>query len=594
MLIQSLVDHAQRHGDGNALPRYYRSRTVRWVIKIDQQGEATLIDSSDADNKSGLPQPCPFLTRTSGIAPMLLVDTLEYAFALPKDGSTKAHQGAERRHDAYRKLLTDWRDATADPLAHAVVEFFDQERHADLLAEHLDIAKASDLVGIMVGEAWAHRSTSAIDFWAEVARNRKSSGSEGICLACGKEGSLLKTVPDMVKGSLIPVGTDTTGRPKQGRDAALVSVNTPAQGRGGTLQLANTPLCEDCGVQTVASLNRLLADERHRRRGDDSVLTWWLREPGDLDLMVIDHPEPADVRALLAEPWRGRTGTAVDTNAFYALTLSANQSRVVVRDWINIPVIEAKQHLAAWFRDHQSADRWADGYHYVPLWQMVRASGRWDRSKNQYVSGSAIRGFERDLIRTALRGAPAPPYLIPRLLHRIRNDHHVDLARVALLRLALTRAPYQENLMPGLDETYDDVAYVWGRLFAVLEAIQRRALPDVNATIRDRYFGLAMTQPEATMRTLRTNANGHIKKLRRSEETRGAGYALDARLAELSELISPQNGLPAVLDAEGQTRFILGYDHQRAADMAAARAANEAKKNGDHPDEPSALDQEPS
>src|SRR5690606_27229540 len=108
---------------------------------------------------------------------------------------------------------------------------------------------------------------------AEGARNRKSPGSEGVCLACGKEGALLKTVPDMVKGSLIPVGTDTTGRPKQGRDAALVSVNTPAQGRGGTLQLANTPLCEDCGVQTVASLNRLLADERHRRRGDDSVLT---------------------------------------------------------------------------------------------------------------------------------------------------------------------------------------------------------------------------------------------------------------------------------------------------------------------------------
>src|SRR5690606_33095167 len=78
VLIQSLVDHAQRHGDGNALPRYYRSRTVRWVIKIDQQRKATLIDSADADNKSGLTQPCPILTRTSGIAPMLLVDPLEY------------------------------------------------------------------------------------------------------------------------------------------------------------------------------------------------------------------------------------------------------------------------------------------------------------------------------------------------------------------------------------------------------------------------------------------------------------------------------------------------------------------------------------
>lgn len=592
MLIRSLVDHAQSRSDGHELPRYYRNRNVRWSILIDERGKGSLVDLADGDNKNGISQACPFLTRTSGIAPMLLVDTLEYVFAVAKSDTDKAQAGAEKRHDAYLGLLAGWREATDAPIAHAVGDFFARERHLELCEALPASAEATELVAIRVGETWAHRSAAAIDHWADVARSRKSSGGEGVCLACGEVGSLLKTVPDMVKGTLIPVGIDSHGRPKRGRDAALVSVNTSAQGRGGTLQLGNTPLCEGCGSQAVAALNHLLSDERHRRRGDDSVLTWWLSEPDDFDLMMIERPEPADVRALLTEPWRGRTGTAVDTNAFYALTLSANQSRVVVRDWINVPVAEVRDHLACWFRDHESADRWSDGFQYVPLWQMVRASGRWDRNKKQYVSGSAIRGLERDLVRAALRGTPAPPYLIPRLLHRVRNDHHVDLPRIALLRLALTRAPHQENVMPGLDEKYDNPAYVWGRLFAVLEAIQRRALPDVNATIRDRYFGLAMTQPEATMRTLRTNANGHIKKLIRREATRGAGYALDARLAEISNLITPQGGLPAVLDAEGQTRFILGYDHQRAADMTAARAAKEAKKNGGHLDESSPEEQE--
>ncbi|MFC4049057.1 type I-C CRISPR-associated protein Cas8c/Csd1 [Actinomadura syzygii] len=583
MLIGSLVDDVRRQGIGDRIPPYYRMRTVHWAIWIDQQGEGRLIPLVNADDKPGIPEICPSLTRTSGIAPMLLVDTLEYVFAVAKEDTAKAQAGAERRNDAYLKLLADWRESTADPLARTVSEFFGQERHLDLLAELPESPQASELVAVMVGKTWAHRSTAAVDFWADVARARKGSGNEGICLACGKVGSLLKTVPDMVKGPLIPVGIDANGRPKRGRNAALVSVNTPAQGRGGSVQLVNTPLCEDCGEQAIAALNRLLSDERHRLRGDDSVLTWWLREPDDFDVMMIEHPEPVDVRALLAEPWRGLTGTVADTNAFYALTLSANQSRVVVRDWIDMPVIEVKRHLAAWFRDHSSSDRWRDGHHYVPLWQMVRATGRWDRGKKQYVSGSSIRGLARDLFRAALRGTPAPPHLIPRLLHHIRNDHHVDLARVALLRLALTRPPYQEKVMPGLDENFNDTAYVWGRLFAVLESIQRRALPDVNATIRDRYFGLAMTQPEATMRMLRTNANGHIKKLVRRDETRGAGYALDSRLAELSQLIEPRVGLPLVLDAPGQTRFILGYDHQRAADMAAARAATEAKKSGGQP-----------
>jgi len=226
------------------------------------------------------------------------------------------------------------------------------------------------------------------------------------------------------------------------------------------------------------------------------------------------------------------------------------------------------------FTDHQSTQLWSDGTHPVELWRMVLASGRWDRGTERYVAGTAIRGLERDLLRCALHGGAPPPNLVPQLLHRIRNDHHLDVARVAMLRLALIRPPYKETTMPGLDDTATDPGYVWGRIFAVLEAIQRNAIPDINATIRDRYFALAMSQPEATMRMLRLGANSHLKKLRGKDETRAAGYALDARLADLSGRVDT---VPAVLDSRGQIRFILGYDHQRSADMAAARARKAAK-----------------
>jgi CRISPR-associated protein Csd1 len=314
------------------------------------------------------------------------------------------------------------------------------------------------------------------------------------------------------------------------------------------------------------------------------VIVWWLREESGFDPTIIDEPTLGDVLALLKEVHTAETGTIVEDNAFYALTLSANQSRVVVRDWMDVPIVEIKARLAAWFKDHCSADVWNDGPHYVPLKNMVRASGRWDKTRKQYVAGSAAHGLERDLLRTALRGAPPPPNLVTQVLHRIRNDHHIDLPRVAMLRLALTRPPYKENVMQGLDETATEPAYVWGRMFALLEAIQRRALPDVNATIRDRYFGLAMTQPAATMRLLRTNANGHLKKLIGKEQTRPAGRALDGRLANISQLIDRESGLPVHLDGRGQMQFILGYDQQRAADMAAARAAKAAKNSGDTPE----------
>ncbi|QXJ21567.1 type I-C CRISPR-associated protein Cas8c/Csd1 [Actinomadura graeca] len=577
MLIQRLVEHAATT-DGTAAPRYHRSRAVRWTVRIDEHGTGSLIDRADSNNKAGAQEATPYLTRTSGIAAMLLVDTLEYVFGIPKDETDKAKKAAQRRNDAYLTMLHEWRDATADPVAATVCDFFDAKRHITLAAQLPAAAAASEIVAIMVGNEFVHRRSSAIDHWSGVARRRKGSGDEGICLACGSIGPLLKTVPDMVKSSLIPVGIDTSGRSKRGRDAALISVNTGAQGRGGVLQLANTPLCETCGSQAMAALNHLLGNERHRRRGDDSVLTWWLREPAEFDLMVIDRPELADVKALLNEVSNARPGTSVDHNAFHALTLSANQSRIVVRDWMDIPVHDIRARLAAWFNDHGSTDHWADGVHYVPLWKLVRASGRWNRSAQQYVPGSVAHGLERDLLRAALHGVPPPPHLVPRLLHRIRNDHHVDLPRVALLRLALTRPPYKENVMSGLDETEDDPAYVWGRIFAVLEAIQRRALPDVNATIRDRWFGLAMTQPGATLCMLSRNAIGHIKKLVGKDETRAAGRALDARLADLINPLNSKTGLPSHLDVRGQVRFIIGYNHQRSADLSAARAANAAKK----------------
>ncbi|WP_182884221.1 type I-C CRISPR-associated protein Cas8c/Csd1 [Microbispora sp. H10885] len=580
MLIQRLAEHA-RQSAGAETPRYYRNRTVRWALIIDRKGTPSLISRADSVNKAGSSLPTPYLTRTSGVAAMLLADTLEYVFAVAKDDTDKAQAAADRRNDAYLDLLKAWRDAATDPVADLVWRTFQAERHLDVLADLPDEAKSSDMVAVMVEDEWAHLRPSAIAFWAQVARDRKSSGNDGLCLGCGDYGALLKTIPEMVKGTLIPVGLDAAGRPKRGRDAALISVNTTAQGRMGTLQLANTPICEECGSAAMAGLNHLLSDDRHRRRGDDNVFIWWLREPADFNPLIIDAPQLKDVERLLQEVHRGQPGTRVDDNAFYALTLSANQSRVVVRDWLDVPLPEIKAKFAAWFRDIASTDRWADGISYAPLWQMVRASGQWSRTRKIYRPGSTAHGLDRDLLHAALHGTPPPSHMVAHLLHRIRNDHHVDLPRVAMLRLALTRHPYKENIMPGLDENATDPAYVWGRLFAVLEAIQHRALPEANTTIRDRYFGLAMTQPAATMRMLRTNANGHLKKLIGKEKTRPAGLALDSRLATISQLIDRESGLPTHLDAKGQIQFILGYDHQRAHDIAAARAARAAKATAD-------------
>lgn len=47
----------------------------------------------------------------------------------------------------------------------------------------------------------------------------------------------------------------------------------------------------------------------------------------------------------------------------------------------------------------------------------------------------------------------------------------------------------------ALNEDSNNTAYILGREFAVLEAIQEDANPGINATIKDKYFNSACATP---------------------------------------------------------------------------------------------------
>ena len=99
--------------------------------------------------------------------------------------------------------------------------------------------------------------------------------------------------------------------------------------------------------------------------------------------------------------------------------------------------------------------------------------------------------------------------------------------------------------------------YRLGRLFAVLEKAQQDALPGINATIKDRFFGAASATPRSVFPRLLRLAQHHMAKAE-------YGYASDNRIAEIMEGL-PAESLPAHLDLDGQAMFALGYYHQRNA-----------------------------
>ena len=582
MLLQRLAERAEAaRGEGTLPPPYYRLRPVRWMIHLQADGTPALfrlVDRSDDEHPSGQQTAVPYVNR-SGVRPppMLLADDLRYVIGFAADNSEREQRESGRKNSEFIALVNAWRDsAPDDPVAAAVASFFDRGFHRKLQAP-ADAAKATDVAVFLVGDRPAHDQPSAAAFWASVVRARKSTDATGQCLVCGMTRPLLGTIPEMVKAGLIPAAT---GR---GRDAALVSMNNPAQGRGGKLQLASAPVCDQCGSAAMSSLNGLLADSTSRYRTADSVLTWWLRDGRRLPMMQwLNEPRPGQVEQFFKElrgPARRRSPATFDAGAFCAVNLSVNQARVVVRDWLEVPLSEVQQHLKSWDDDHAVADLWADGPQLVPLWLLAVSAGRWgtELGQERYIRSFVPGSCERDLLLTALRGTPPPGYLLPHLMRRIRADRHIDLPRAALLRLILTRSPgprRSKTYMTGLDPDLASPPYQCGRLFAVLEGIQRAALGrDINTTIADKYLPAATATPQAILIMLRKNATGHLRRIRRSSA--GAFYALSTQLDEVFRKITPDasgSGIPAVLTLPGQAEFILGYHHQRAADVAAARA----------------------
>lgn len=106
-----------------------------------------------------------------------------------------------------------------------------------------------------------------------------------------------------------------------------------------------------------------------------------------------------------------------------------------------------------------------------------------------------------------------------------------------------------------LNEQTNYLPYVLGRLFAVLEGLQKKANPDINTTIKDRYFNSASATPAIVFPRLINLAEKHLKKLDKSLATYYSNM-----IGELENRIDQT--LPTRMSLQDQSTFQTGYYHQ--------------------------------
>lgn len=401
-----------------------------------------------------------------------------------------------------------------------------------------------------------------------------------ICLVTGETGPPARLHPT-IKGV---EGAQSSG-------AALVSFNLDAFTSLGKEQGDNAPTSQASAFRYGAALNHLLTRDgpnRLRRPVGDATVVFWAdardakaAEAADAFFAHLFDPEVSDeeetklVRNQLDLLAAGRPVSALrpditEGTRFHVLGLSPNAARLSVRFWLTGSFDQFARALAQHHADLRMEPLplgWGGAPSVSRL--LVRTTAAQGDFKN---IPPMLAG---EVMRAVLTGGRYPLSLLSAAIMRLRaGDSAATGWHAAMIRAVLNRQRRSQPLVPqereipmGLDRSHDNTGYQLGRLFAVYEMAQRAALGNVNATIRDRYFGAASATPAGVFPLIVRGGQNHLARVRKDKP--GWANLIERELEEINSHFKPGPGgiWPRSLRLTDQGEFAIGYYHQRATKL---------------------------
>ncbi|MDP3614018.1 MAG: type I-C CRISPR-associated protein Cas8c/Csd1, partial [Rubrivivax sp.] len=386
--------------------------------------------------------------------------------------------------------------------------------------------------------------------------------SQGTCLVSGDSCVALASNETVIKGVW----------DAQPSGANIISFNKASFSSYGKRDSkgANAPVGKAASSAYSTALNHLLeAGSRNRVQVGDSSTVFWADRASTFDgeFTLADlFGEPKDdpdrgvraVQALFEAVKGGQLPVGERDVRFFVLGLAPNAARISVRFWLDAPLAELAPRIARHFDDLRVVRRFDSDPITPSLFRLLTSlalQGKLDNVPPRLAG---------EWMRAILEGLPYPALLLNAAVMRCKAEQDVTYLRAAVLKAWLNRdhrrkhpdAPTDtQHFKEQLDMAQTDTPYRLGRLFAVLEHIQRQAMPGINATIRDRYYSAASTTPVTVFTTLLRLKNAHMKKLTDGQT------AYFERL--IGEVLEPMSDFPRQLTLAQQGRFALGYYHQR-------------------------------
>ena len=565
MILHALTQYYQRkaESDGGVAPEGFENKEIPFIIVIDKQGKfIQLEDTRELKNKKKVARTflVPKGLGRSGSKSYEVSNLLwdHYGYVLAYAGE-KGQEQADKQHASFTAKVNELKQVLPDDAGvTAVAAFLSSAEEKSKVMQAANWTECAKVKGCnlsfrLVDEAvdLVCQSKAVRAYVSQVNQTQSDNVQKGICLVTGKPAPIAR-LHNAVKGV-------------NAKPAPFTSVNLSAFESYGKEQGFIFPVGEQAMFEYTTALNTLLAGENRFRIGDVTAICWSAK-PTPLEEYLAslisgggkDNPDAHidAVKSLYKSLYNGKYTKPDGKEKFYLLGLSPNSARIVVRFWHETTVAALSESIAAWYDDLQMVRGENSPYpEYMPLPRLL----------GNLVLDGKMENLPSDLIAqitdAALNNRVLPVSLLQAALRRNKAEQKITYGRASLLKAYINRAiragrlKNMKELTMSLDRNRQDIGYVLGRLFAVLEKTQAEANPGLNATIADRYFGSASSTPIAVFGTLMRLLPHHLNKL----EFEGRAVQLQW---EIRQILEHCKRFPNHLNLEQQGLFAIGYYHE--------------------------------
>lgn len=599
MILQALYNYYQAMSRvGKIAPLGFEYLSIRWVVVITPEGDfVRLKDLKDPEDKKSKGQEYLVIKkgkRSSNILPFVLYDNSKYVFGCEYDPSGEYTLFPDHNL-SFTKQIEQLAEAYPHNDAFAAILAFYRNYHDTLFElEGVNTIDKGDLISFQLQNdlELAACNEDAKD-WGERCANADEA-PRGVCLVTGESDLPIASLHPHIKlPGAMANATIVSFQEREGYDSY------------GKKQGYNAPISVKASFAHTTALNTLLANDKTKYRvGDISYLFWnsdALKDEINESYKLVtfapslkdeedDSVDERESDSLFAKPKKrkkaspeletykvletfktimGTQGKAThwqDPRRFYVLGISGS-GRIVIRYWKEGSVSELFGNTFQHLLDMNIVNWQGEGDEDNPplrsLYGIARTVSR-PGNKN-----SVDSNLIQSLTESVIDGTRYPAILQQACLNRILADRQVSTLRAAILKAYINRKirTYKYNhiteLKMALDTQNTHVAYVAGRIFAILEQIQNASLGSTNATIRDRFYGSASTRPSTVMGRLIALSNHHLAKLRKNKP--GLYISFQKQLEELFALLpAGASVFPPIFNLDEQSLFAVGYYHQKA------------------------------